>query len=216
MGRRGLSRGAHGTLVAIARDAVRFLTQQGQQGAEDPSRSAGPRPTVGGPVSRRPPPSGGDLPQGAGNHGRWAINDTMRKFGYPETLLGEYTHWVVLLRPSQVTAGSLVLAHKGQAERLPDVSAEAFAELPRVTADLEGCLRKTFLFEKINYLLLMMVDKQIHWHVLPRYSGPREAAGATFLDSAWPGAPDVANTVDMDDVQLAALLALLRANWPEL
>ena len=39
-----------------------------------------------------------------------AMNVTMQKFGYPDTLIAEYDHWVVLLRPSQVTLGSLVLA----------------------------------------------------------------------------------------------------------
>jgi len=31
------------------------------------------------------------------------LNDTIRKFGYPDTLIHEYDHWVVLLRPQQVT-----------------------------------------------------------------------------------------------------------------
>ena len=31
------------------------------------------------------------------------MNETIRKFGYPETLVKEYTHWVVLLRPKQPT-----------------------------------------------------------------------------------------------------------------
>ena len=49
-------------------------------------------------------------------------NETMRKFGYPETLIREYDHWVVLLRPAQVTLGSLVLAAKSDAT--------AFGQLP--------------------------------------------------------------------------------------
>ena len=45
-------------------------------------------------------------------------NETMRKFGYPDTLIREYEHWVVLLRPAQVTLGSLVLAAKSDADRI--------------------------------------------------------------------------------------------------
>ena len=40
------------------------------------------------------------------------INDTIKKFGYPATLVKDYDHWVVLLRPAQVTLGSLVVAAK--------------------------------------------------------------------------------------------------------
>ena len=36
------------------------------------------------------------------------INSTIEKFGYPSTLLRDYRHWVLLLRPAQVTAGSLI------------------------------------------------------------------------------------------------------------
>jgi hypothetical protein len=31
------------------------------------------------------------------------MNETINKFGYPKTLLKEYKHWVVLLRPKQAT-----------------------------------------------------------------------------------------------------------------
>ena len=34
--------------------------------------------------------------------------DTMLKFGYPDSLVHEYAHWVVLIRPKQVTMGALV------------------------------------------------------------------------------------------------------------
>ena len=42
-------------------------------------------------------------------------NATMEKFGYPGTLVRDFEHWVVLLRPAQVTLGSLVLAAKDDA-----------------------------------------------------------------------------------------------------
>ena len=43
------------------------------------------------------------------------MNQTIEKFGYPATLLRELGHWLILLRPAQVTLGSLVLAAKGHA-----------------------------------------------------------------------------------------------------
>ena len=35
------------------------------------------------------------------------MNETARKFGYPASMVGDYDHWLVLLRPAQVTLGSL-------------------------------------------------------------------------------------------------------------
>ena len=52
-----------------------------------------------------------------------------------------------------------------------------------------------FGFERINYLMLMMVDPDVHFHVLPRYGSARTFAGVTFEDAGWPGPPrlDVVN-----------------------
>ena len=143
------------------------------------------------------------------------MNETIDKFGYPDTLLGEYAHWVVLLRPGQITAGCMVLACKEDAEGLPDVSAAAFCELPRVTGDLEAALRVSFKPQKMNYILLMMVDKYVHWHVIPRYDGPRQMGGVTFEDSGWPRTPALTEATTLSDTQFVELRDLLRANWPE-
>lgn len=142
------------------------------------------------------------------------INETIRKFGYPDTLLGNYRHWVVLLRPQQITVGSLVLACRGDARSMADVSPDAYAELPAPTGDLQTALRAAFDYEKINYLLLMMVDPQVHFHVIPRYSSAREIAGNSYEDVFWPGPPDVRQPLDIDESTFAALYADLKRHWP--
>lgn len=141
-------------------------------------------------------------------------HDTLLKFNYPDTLLREYTHWTVLLRPKQVTVGSLVMVCNAEVTSLAEVSAEAFAELHTVTTDLEGVLKQAFAFDKINYLLLMMVDKHVHFHVIPRYATPRTACGVEFPDRAWPKPPDVTQATELAEQQFAELFQLLRTAWP--
>ena len=97
-------------------------------------------------------------------------NETMRKFGYPATLIRDYEHWVVLLRPAQVTLGSLVLAAKSDATAFGALAAGAHAELATITAEIEATLLAAIGYERINYLMLMMVDPNVHFHVFPRYS----------------------------------------------
>src|SRR5262245_37968563 len=140
-------------------------------------------------------------------------HETLLKFNYPQTLIKEYRHWAVLLRPKQVTLGSLVLACTEDATSMSEVTPAAFSELKTVTADLETALRNAFSYDKINYLCLMMVDKQVHFHVLPRYASPRTACGKEFTDAKWPTPPDVTQSVDLTDEQCAALLELLRSRW---
>ena len=55
-------------------------------------------------------------------------NATITKFGHPASLVRDYEHWVVLLRPAQVTAGSLVLAAKGDATAYGALPQQAFIE----------------------------------------------------------------------------------------
>jgi diadenosine tetraphosphate (Ap4A) HIT family hydrolase len=142
------------------------------------------------------------------------MNATITKFGYPASLLREYTNWVVLLRPVQPTLGSLVLACKEDASSLGAVSATAYAELSVATAELERALRAAFDYQKLNYLALMMVDPHVHFHVIPRYSEAREFEGSTFVDAAWPKPPDLTSALALSQAQMSALHAALRAAWP--
>jgi diadenosine tetraphosphate (Ap4A) HIT family hydrolase len=146
-------------------------------------------------------------------NGRGSVNETIEKFGYPSTLLKEYKNWVVLLRPEQVTLGSMVLACKSDATAMSQLDAGIFGELSEVVGDLEGTLQKTFHHDKINYLLLMMVDKNVHFHVLPRYAEARTFSGGEFQDTSWPGPPNLATSIDLSDAQRSALLDHFRSNW---
>ena len=96
-----------------------------------------------------------------------------------------------MLRAQQVTLGSLVLVCKEEATSFPDISTAAFAELKHVTSVMEGMLAAAFAFDKVNYLMLRMVDPHVHFHVLPRYASARTFEGMTFEDPAWPKPPDL-------------------------
>lgn len=142
------------------------------------------------------------------------MNDTIRRFGHPATLIAELDHWVVLLRPDQPTLGSLVLAAKSDATAFAALPAAAFAELATATAGIEAMLGAAIGYARINYLMLMMVDPHVHFHVIPRYEGERSAAGVTVTDSGWPKAPALGEAVALDADRIAALGALLKASWP--
>jgi diadenosine tetraphosphate (Ap4A) HIT family hydrolase len=137
------------------------------------------------------------------------INDTIRKFGHPATLLREYDHWLLLLRPQQVTAGSLILAAKGEARAYGELAADAFAEQGRIVAEIEAMLRRAVDYERINYLMLMMVDPHVHFHVIPRYHGWRSLAGVELADQGWPGPPDLKSAVALDPAAIEAAVKAL-------
>lgn len=141
------------------------------------------------------------------------VNPTMLKFGYPGTLVREYARWAVLLRPQQATLGALVLACREPATALGGISRDAAGELAGVGADIEAALSSAFAYDKINYLMLMMVDPHVHFHVLPRYSGERRFAGVTFLDTGWPRVPELTRAPELSPDVQAALLDFVRSRW---
>ena len=138
------------------------------------------------------------------------MNNTIEKFGYPATLVREYAHWVLLVRPAQVTAGSLILAAKSDATAYGALPPAAFTEQGVIIAELEQKLRKTVKMDKINYLMLMMVDPHVHFHIFPRYRGARSFAGLMLTDHGWPGPPDLNSAVELDSTTIGRAVEALR------
>ena len=138
------------------------------------------------------------------------MNATMEKFGWPTTLVREFGHWVVLARPAQPTLGSLVLAAKSDATAFGDLPGAAHAELKQVTQAIETALAAAVGYAKLNYLMLMMVDPHVHFHVIPRYEGAREWSSREFVDVGWPKVPDLGHAVALEGNDLAKLTAWLK------
>ena len=140
-------------------------------------------------------------------------NATETKFGDPATRIAQTAHWTVLLRPRQPTLGSLVLVCREPVRAFSDVSAAAFADLRSVLRAVEPALRAVVEYERINYLMLMMVDPDVHFHVIPRYAGARNFHGTDYRDAGWPGPPALDAAQSPDSAARDALLERLRAAW---
>ena len=140
-------------------------------------------------------------------------NATEAKFGDPVTRIAQTDCWTVLLRPRQPTFGSLVLVCREPVQAFADASAKAFAELHGVIGGIEATLRGFVAYEKINYLMLMMVDPDVHFHVIPRYAGSRNFGSLAFPDAGWPGQPALEPAVALDAATIDSLVARLRGAW---
>ena len=125
-------------------------------------------------------------------------NTTLIKFGYPQTTIKEYRDWVLLLRPEQYTLGSLVLVYKKPTRKFSDISNESFNEYSLIIKEVEQHLSKLFGYDKINYLMLMMTDADVHLHIIPRYKKSITFLGKIFLDPDWPQKPSLINKNSLD------------------
>lgn len=113
------------------------------------------------------------------------------KFRIAELRILDTAHWTWSVRPAQPTLGATVLSLRRHAAAFADLSQAEMADLATAIACVEGATRAAFRNDKINYLMLMMVDPHVHFHVLPRYASPPRFAGRDWPDSSWPGPPSL-------------------------
>lgn len=141
------------------------------------------------------------------------MNETLVKFGYPHSVIKSYNHWSVLLRPQQVTLGSLILACHDQEQAFSQLQVQTMQELAGIIRDIESNLTRCFSYDKINYLMLMMVDPHVHFHVIPRYQDSREFDSVPYQDVSWPGPPDLTANIGLAKLQSHRLQEYLTQQW---
>ena len=118
------------------------------------------------------------------------LESLLEKFDATENLIFKLEGWSILLRSDQVTLGSLLLVYsKGDAKSLSEVPTAAFSSLPKISRIIEESLGRLLGAEKFNYLALMMIDSQVHFHIVPRYSNSISYLSETYEDLKWPGPP---------------------------
>lgn len=137
-------------------------------------------------------------------------NSFAKKFRVKELLIYESHFWSWSLRPVQSTLGSGILSLKRYAESFSDISLEEGMDLAKISKIVEGRLRKAFNYDKINYLMLMMVDSHLHFHIIPRYSTTVEFENIHWADEGWPALP-VLDTVGVEDVVMSKIKTLLQS-----
>jgi diadenosine tetraphosphate (Ap4A) HIT family hydrolase len=114
-------------------------------------------------------------------------------FRVQELTIERFDHWVWSVRPVHCTLGAGVLSLARLCTELGSVTRDEAAELADAACTLEQRLKEAFQPDRVNYLMLMMVDPQLHFHVIPRYATARKLGGIAWLDSSWPAAPVLAN-----------------------
>jgi len=82
-----------------------------------------------------------------------------------------------------------------------------------VIRGFESAVRRIAPAVKFNYLALMMVDPNPHFHALPRYAAAVNLDGASYEDADFPRPADVLRGLVVDLVTLNRWRTLLAAHW---
>jgi diadenosine tetraphosphate (Ap4A) HIT family hydrolase len=134
-----------------------------------------------------------------------ALTEFREKFRVEDLLIIKTEAWSWSVRPLQPTLGAGVLSLNREAASFSEVTPAEMAEMATLIATLEKTLKTAFAYDRINYLMLMMVDHQVHFHVIPRYESGRQFAGLEWVDAGWPALPVLADCQHRD-----AALMLIR------
>ncbi len=132
-----------------------------------------------------------------------------KKFKVNKNLIAISDHWRLSLRPNQPTLGSSIISLSRYCENFSDISVEEASDLKEIISYSEDRLKQAFNYDKINYLMLMMVDPHLHFHVIPRYSKSINFAGQQWVDEKWPTPPDLGG-VDLSDKLAATLIDIIK------
>ena len=120
------------------------------------------------------------------------LNEFKEKFKVNEYKIYESEHWIWSLRPHQATIGAGILSLKRECLTFSGLNPKEFTDLYSIIKVIESTLKKAFDYDVINYLMLMMFDKHVHYHIFPRYENSVEVLNKTWKDENWPAIPALA------------------------
>lgn len=139
------------------------------------------------------------------------IIDFNEKFKIEGLLICETDYWNWSLRPGQATLGSGILSLKRECPAFSELNQEEFSDLKSIIKIIEETLKKSFGYDIINYLMLMMVDKQVHYHIIPRYKKNIDFNDRLWIDFNWPNLPDLTEE-EIDCDMLNKILMTVKEN----
>lgn len=98
------------------------------------------------------------------------VPEALTGFGYPDTLVREYEHPVVLAAPRRLTLGALLVMCRDGTTTLGAVSDGSWGEFPRVVRAIEGATHRLLQHDRMNVLFLIMTVPEVHAAIIPRYA----------------------------------------------
>lgn len=128
-----------------------------------------------------------------------SLQEFQEKFRTADLEVLRMEHWTWSVRPAPSTLGAGVLSLNRFAESFGDLTREESSALAEAVRRVESALTRFSAPDRFNYLMLMMVDSHVHFHVIPRYAAERQAAGMDWVDSGWPALPSLNDNADRKD-----------------
>jgi diadenosine tetraphosphate (Ap4A) HIT family hydrolase len=141
------------------------------------------------------------------------LEEFRAKFRVEELQVQANRSWTWSVRPGQPTLGAGIVSLNRHAGTFSEVTAQEMQDLAGLVGTLEAAVKSAFDHRIMNYLMLMMVDHHVHYHVIPRYEGARTFAGREWVDNGWPALPVIGDSQHQDEPGMLQLVQkILKSN----
>ncbi len=135
-----------------------------------------------------------------------------KKFKITKLKLFEFDHWIVSVSPKQITVGSLIISLKRNCFTLENLHEDEAKELSKVFNLIERILKSSLDADEINYLILRLEDKQIHFYAIPRYQKTVTLNNKKYIDKYWPQLINTNSFIDENGIEFDVLSYLKNSN----
>lgn len=144
------------------------------------------------------------------------MEDILRKFNYPASLISQNESWYILLRPEQVTFCSMILiSKKSKNSSFSKLNNHEQLEMFESLKLIEEICYNKLESDKINFLAFMMIDPIVHFHIFPRFQNQKSFDDIIFTDPGFPGVVDLNHINLVDQKKYNELVIYLKGLFNE-
>jgi diadenosine tetraphosphate (Ap4A) HIT family hydrolase len=128
----------------------------------------------------------------------------------PTRLIADGRQWAVVLNDDQSLLGRCFLLLKRPETDVAALTDEELTELWATLRQVKKALREAWDPDHFNYAFLMNLDKQVHFHIIPRYKSRREFTGGTFVDPEFGKHYGIGPARTLDPAAYGAIIDVLK------
>lgn len=128
----------------------------------------------------------------------------------PRWRIAESDRWTVVLNTNQSLLGRCFLVLRRPETDVTALTDDEVLDLWASVRRVKSALDRLWSPDHYNYAFLMNLDRQVHFHIIPRYRDKRELAGLTFTDPDFGSHYALDPARALDDSGYDAVLAALR------
>jgi diadenosine tetraphosphate (Ap4A) HIT family hydrolase len=134
------------------------------------------------------------------------FKEFQEKFKIAELSIIQTNYWTWSVRPIQCTLGAGVISLNRHCRAFSQLDDLEYSDLGLMIQIVENTISTIFASDKINYLMLMMVDEHVHFHMIPRYKEGRQFGGLAWNDNGWPSLPNLGDNAERSDMHLLGII----------